>query len=614
MSVKKIYRLLLCAIGIVQSMHANFSPDRMGRVDERMLAFNLRINAAGFQTISQPFNDMPSHIDSDETNLPNYVGNFSKLLQHDLCTGVLTAQGVAAYEQMLTALDSEDQADWNAIEFAPGTQRLLVTPQAGFAYSMQGGDSSLYTMPTPPVIASPEAAADLIETYLLALCRDVLFADYGTGQGSDANGSGGSKTIDAASILTALGSAYIGPVNGCGRVDPSVLFRGSTAGDQVGPYISQFLLKPLPILFPSGCEGFVAALIGVKNLPQAILVQNQVRQIPGKREFGVSWDDFVAIQNGLIPKVYAITDYDGGNLRYPIMGRDIGSFVHFDEPYEAYYNALIILASNQFPAQPTSPYRNGAITKEGSGIDMGVPDAFALVGAVSLEAFKASWAQKWRCYRRLRPEAMAGLVHQVKITNTNPYNLDASLFATYGNIDFLQWVRNNNALQATAAYDPQQLLTPEQASTYLLAQMYPEASPVHPSYPSGHATVAGACITVLKAIFDDQYKLINKFAPVKVDPTDPTNLIPLNGEGENDMTVGGELDKLASNIGIARNFSGVHYRWDAEYGMQLGEQVAIRYLQDHARTYPEPNFTGYVLTKRDGTRIQITPMAVTVIG
>ncbi len=30
-------------------------------------------------------------------------------------------------------------------------------------------------------------------------------------------------------------------------------------------------------------------------------------------------------------------------------------------------------------------------------------------------------------------------------------------------------------------------------SSYLLPQAFPEGSPLHPSYPAGHATVAGAC-------------------------------------------------------------------------------------------------------------------------
>jgi hypothetical protein len=35
------------------------------------------------------------------------------------------------------------------------------------------------------------------------------------------------------------------------------------------------------------------------------------------------------------------------------------------------------------------------------------------------------------------------------------------------------------------------------------ATAFPEVSPSHPSYGSGHATVAGAYVTTLKAFFDE---------------------------------------------------------------------------------------------------------------
>ena len=37
---------------------------------------------------------------------------------------------------------------------------------------------------------------------------------------------------------------------------------------------------------------------------------------------------------------------------------------------------------------------------------------------------------------------------------------------------------------------------------YFLPQAFPEGSPQHPSYPQGHATIAGACVTILKAALD----------------------------------------------------------------------------------------------------------------
>ena len=72
------------------------------------------------------------------------------------------------------------------------------------------------------------------------------------------------------------------------------------------------------------------------------------------------------------------------------------------------------------------------------------------------------------------------------------------------------------------------------------------------------------------------------------------------------MTVGSELDKLASNIALGRDFAGVHCCADGDEGILLGEEVAIRLLQDRARIYNEQGFNGFELTKRNGQRIRIT--------
>jgi hypothetical protein len=143
-------------------------------------------------------------------------------------------------------------------------------------------------------------------------------------------------------------------------------------------------------------------------------------------------------------------------------------------------------------------------------------------------------------------------------------------------------------------------------ATYLLSQVFPEAAPAHPAWPSGHATLAGACVTVIKAIFDDRHAVLQQ-TPEKRPFTDE-NGVPL--------TVGGELDKLASNIALGRNFGGVHFRSDGEHGILLGEQLAIRFLQDHLRTYRERfRCTGgphggqpcFELGLRSGQRVHITP-------
>ena len=44
---------------------------------------------------------------------------------------------------------------------------------------------------------------------------------------------------------------------------------------------------------------------------------------------------------------------------------------------------------------------------------------------------------------------------------------------------------------------------------YFIPLSYPEGCPLHPSYPSGHATAAGAAVTVLKWFFDDSFVIPN---------------------------------------------------------------------------------------------------------
>jgi hypothetical protein len=162
----------------------------------------------------------------------------------------------------------------------------------------------------------------------------------------------------------------------------------------------------------------------------------------------------------------------------------------------------------------------------------------------------------------------------------------------------LERVRQQN--QSRAPADPNY-------DTYLLPQMFPEGSPAHPSWPSGHATVAGACVTVLKAIFDDCHFIIDPHSPPGNPQPYPSAAAPLY--------LRDELDKLATDIAFGRNFAGVHYRSDGEHGILLGEEVAIRYLQDHLREYREKFreigcCASFALTRRNGLRICITPDGV----
>jgi hypothetical protein len=180
----------------------------------------------------------------------------------------------------------------------------------------------------------------------------------------------------------------------------------------------------------------------------------------------------------------------------------------------------------------------------------------------------AAWFQKWQLHRKLRPEAYGGLVE-------NTLNRGV-------------WQHENATLLASAA--PGTVYS--RFGSYLLPMAYPEGAPTHPSYPAGHATIAGACTTVLKAFFDESFVLPTP----KVANRDGLALLDWTGSP---LSVGGELNKLASNCTLARDTAGVHYRQDGEQGLRLGEQVGIALLREFRALNPEP-FEGFRLMSFDG--------------
>jgi len=172
-----------------------------------------------------------------------------------------------------------------------------------------------------------------------------------------------------------------------------------------------------------------------------------------------------------------------------------------------------------------------------------------------------------------------------------------------------EWVRGSpgaewdggawRAIVFTVAITASAVLTTIQTKygSYLLPMAYPEGSPAHPSYPAGHAAFAGAGTTMLKAFYNEAFVVPSPVVP----SADGTTLVPYAGPP---LAVGNELNKLASNIAIGRNASGVHWRSDGVEGMNLGEAAAIAVLQDLRQCYNE-HFDGFAFTKFDGTPITI---------
>jgi hypothetical protein len=419
-----------------------------------------------------------------------------------------------------------------------GTARLI-DPQAGLALDLEGTDSHQLAIGTPPSVASRQIADTAVENYWMALCRDVNFTQYG-------------KEPLTQAAIAELNSLPAFP--GSKPVTPQNLFRGFTPGDVLGPYVSQFLLQP-----------FAYGAVPIDQLFTTYVSDTDYMTDQG------SW---LAVRNGQGPFAQSAVDPNPQHMRN---GRGLGAYVHTDVLFEAYFNACLILVDRGAPLDRGNPYANSR-TQAGFGT-FGAPHLKTMVAEVSTRALKAVWYMKWFVHRHLRPEEFGGLVHMNK-TNQANYPLHPDIL-------------NSQAVAQTFL----------KHKTYFLPHAFPEGCPQHPSYGSGHATVAGACSTIVKAWFDDAAPLTSLSGiTISQASEDGFSLVPYNGADRDQLTIGGEINKIAANIAIGRNHAAVHWRYDYVDSVALGEAVAISLLSDMAHCWNEP-FEGFSFTKFDGTRV-----------
>ncbi len=356
-----------------------------------------------------------------------------------------------------------------------------------------------------------------------------------------------SETKAAAEDLSTF-SDFDGPKYN-GKVTTGTLFRGNVSGALKGPFISQFLLKDIP---------FGAKVIDQRyNVPMENI------------DYMTSFGEWLNIQNGKPPSSAIKLD---PILRYIRDGRALGGYVHQDTSIQAILTACLILLGFGEEAQSLdNPY---LFSKTQVGFStFGAPHVLDFVTRVARMALEAAWYQKFLVHRRLRPEEFGGRVYNHMI-NALRYPINSELF-------------DSKVLEHVY----------RKFHTYLLPIAFPEGCPTHAAYPAGHATFVGAGVTILKAFFNEDYIIPN---PV-IASRDGLLLLPYLTNG---LTVGGELNKLAANIALGRDFAGVHWRSDGSEGMKLGEAVAIGLLQDYRETYNE-SFKGFSFTKFDGTRVII---------
>lgn len=540
---------------------------------------------------------------------------------------------------------------------------------AGLTFDLEGPDAQAVTMPPAPRFDSAELAGEMVEVYAQALLRDTHFSQFRDFKDElrfdvsqpQPRSTTGFSVEDAITQLR-LQSEWFGAAGNseivAGLTDAErsrlraapnkqTVFRGITPGDDVGPYLSQFLLIGNSGINSVNQEREISDGLITYG---AIRVDQRVRIATPTVDYMTTFNEYVDVQNGA--RLNGLESYlepegDQTGYRFITTPRDLATYVHYDALYEAYLNACLLLIGLEVPFDRGLPFhRNDIADHQTAFAHFGGPHILTLVCEVATRALKAVRYQKFNVHRRLRPEALAARLAKFPKFQGGKYDTRARAFEPVRPLfdrlsrapdhgkSILDWVKDHNWRQGEHTCE-----TREDPPLALLPMAFAEGSPMHPAYGAGHATVAGACTTILKAFFDVGTQLWEMVKegdteiprPICYEPNaDGSALVSLLGEGGGrvesyggkggvqasrqstplesyraskdqsskepkdwgfkPLTVEGELNKLAANISIGRDWAGVHYFTDYIESLRMGEQIALQILEEQKLTYGE-NFS-----------------------
>lgn len=534
--------------------------------------------------------------------------NFTKGLSHHGNTGLVA--NTDDYAALVKAIDSGDPADFKAINVGdPGQYkwRAWESASAGLTFDLQGPDSHAVTMSPPPGLSNKKAilTGEMAEVYAQALLRDVHFAAFSmpkesflsfVGEHSRHYRSLKREQQNADSIVSMLNQFSFENRAAAAPFTLTTAFRGMTHGDIDGPYLSQFLLSGDTGLNHKNDTSPEHDASDGKIRYGAQIIDQRVRQA-SEENYLTDWDEWLHVQNG--GDTGNLEHYKGNNRRFITTPRDLATFVHYDALYQAYLNACILLLNIKAPLSEGIPYTQSDEQDRQQGFALyGGPHILTLVTEVATRALKAVRYQKFNVHRRLRPEALAARIEKADIL---PDEVKPQFTAMRSEID-------NAGLAEKLQHASGNLLLP---------MAFAEGSPMHPSYGAGHATVAGACVTMLKAFFNGaNYLHVSKNGEsISVDDqsyqSDYAFVPSPDGkrlrvvEVSRSLTLEGELNKLAANISIGRDWAGVHYYSDYRESLLMGEEIAIGILQEQTLTHNAKENLVFKFNQFTGTEVEI---------
>lgn len=561
----------------------------------------LRKNRGQVETVSN---------EEELINSYNFITNFTKGLPSD-DYGIVSEADYSTFRNAINQPDKDfnvpfDQTDGEDF-------RKWESPIAGHLYDLQGADAADVAMPPAPKLNSAELAAEMAEDYAAALLRDTSFKDLLNENHPIALPHG--TVVTVGEIVNSLKSMpwfnqneSLPDLNDYekarrsarlenGELTLKSFLRGSSPGCQDGPYISQFMY-----VSKVGIQGTVSAEKNKDDLNDGTIsygaqrISQKVGTHEMYRDYMQNLDLWKRVQKGKsVEKEFSAANLFKGNPeRYMTLPRDLAAYVHVDQLYQAYLNACLIMLSSDLDLDRDLP--DNSNTRKGFA-SFGGPHILSLVTEVATRALKAVRRQKFNYHCRARPEFIAGLINNVNDLDgilSDQALLDINELKDAVPADLLSWIKELNT-RAIGGH----------GADYLLPMAFPEGSPMHPSYGAGHATVAGACVTILKAFFEmydefgEKLKLSAAFEP----NTNGSELV----KTEDQLTLIGELNKLAANISIGRDIAGVHYYSDYYESLRMGEKIAVGILQEQMITYEEPIAMTFETFDGDKVKLQYSP-------
>lgn len=525
------------------------------------------------------------------------------------------------------------------------------SPVAGHIYDLEGPDAGSVGMAPAPRLGSDELAAEMAENYAMALLRDIDFETIRAGDLDEVR-----QVVESLSCMpwfdqsmtpadadeSGPDSAAISPQaqrrrrarfsHGETTVSRNSLFRGSSFGCMDGPYLSQFLLLgneslaapdvedyvdkkeysktskgyTTPLTSTRGRTGMIDGYIqyGTQNIDQRLVAHKE------GVDHMTDWPSWLDVQNGA--NTTRTDVYRSDEPRFLTTPRDLATYVHFDALYQAYLNACLILLGIQAKADSGLPEENAHKTRTPFA-SFGGPHVLTLVTESATRSLKAVRRQKYNHHLRARPEAIGALAALAKTDRASSLcqaeayarahvdKLEAAVDGS-GSSLMAAVARHNNDRSVESKSDGN--LPDISSANYLLPMAFPEGSPMHPAYGAGHATVAGSCVTMLKAFFEtfridesgaetweplplNEVGKDNPIQRIVVPEANGSALRESTLDSAGELTLLGELNKLAANISIGRNMAGVHFYSDYFDSLRMGERIAVGMLKEQMHTYPE---------------------------